>query len=139
MFCKNCGAEIAEGAVVCMTCGFAVGTGEHYCGNCGVAVEPGQAVCVSCGAALIGDGSTLGKSTKSKIIAGILGILLGALGIHNFYLGKTKRALIQLLVTLLTCGIGGVAMEIWGFIEGIFYLVGYNGYTTDSEGKTLIE
>ena len=53
-----------------------------------------------------------------KIVAGIFGILLGGLGIHKFYLGYTKEGIIQLIVTVCTCGIGSVI----GLIEGIIYL-----------------
>ncbi len=133
MFCKNCGAQLAEGAAVCMTCGFAVGTGDHYCANCGVAVQPGQAVCVSCGHALAGAANNLGKSSKSKLVAGLLGIFLGSWGVHNFYLGKTKTAVIQLILSIVTCGVAGI----WGFIEGILILIGHEKYCTDAEGKTL--
>ncbi|MDR3272777.1 MAG: TM2 domain-containing protein [Flavobacteriaceae bacterium] len=59
---------------------------------------------------------------NKKIIAGILGILLGAFGIHKFILGYTQEGIIMLLITLLTCGIGGSIMAIIGLIEGIFYL-----------------
>ncbi|MGB0744701.1 MAG: TM2 domain-containing protein, partial [Opitutales bacterium] len=37
---------------------------------------------------------------EKKIVAGILGILLGALGIHKFVLGYTKEGVIMLLVTI---------------------------------------
>ncbi len=60
---------------------------------------------------------------KEKLVAGLLGILLGSLGIHKFYLGYTKEGVIMLLVSLLTCGVGAVVMEIIGLIEGIMYLV----------------
>ena len=59
---------------------------------------------------------------KSKVAAGLLGILLGALGIHKFYLGYNKAGLIMLLVSLLTFGIGAGVMAIIGLIEGIIYL-----------------
>ena len=59
---------------------------------------------------------------KSKIAAGLLAIFLGALGIHKFYLGYQKEGLIMLLVTLLTCGFGGIVMSIIGLIEGILYI-----------------
>jgi len=55
---------------------------------------------------------------EKKIAAGIFGILLGSFGIHKFYLGYTKEGIIQLVVSVLTCGIGGII----GFIEGIIYL-----------------
>ena len=74
---------------------------------------------------------------KSKVAAGLLAIFLGSLGIHNFYLGFNKRGLIQLLVSLLTCGIGAAPMGIWALVEGILYLAGSSGYTTDANGVPL--
>ncbi len=62
------------------------------------------------------------ESGKSNVVAGLLGIFLGSLGIHKFYLGYNKQGLIMLLVSLLTFGVGAVVMEIIGFIEGIIYL-----------------
>ncbi len=70
---------------------------------------------------------------KSKIAAGLLGIFLGGFGIHRFYLGFTTIGVLQILVTIVTCGIG----SIWGLIEGILYLVGANGFTTDATGRPL--
>jgi TM2 domain-containing membrane protein YozV len=55
---------------------------------------------------------------EKKIPAGILGILLGTLGIHKFYLGYTKEGVIQLIIGVCTCGVGGII----GLIEGIIYL-----------------
>ena len=74
---------------------------------------------------------------KQKVVAGILGILLGALGIHKFYLGYTVPGLIMLLVTVLTLGFGGIVMEIIGLIEGIMYLTmtDENFYHTYVVGK----
>ena len=57
-----------------------------------------------------------------KISAGICGILLGSLGIHKFILGYTSQAVTMLLITVLTCGIGGCVMHVIGLIEGIIYL-----------------
>lgn len=82
-------------------------------------------------------GMQYGVEQKSKLVAGILGILLGGLGIHNFYLGKTKLALIQLLVSVLSFGILYVPMQIWGLVEGILILVGNDGYRTDARGIPL--
>ena len=53
---------------------------------------------------------------NKKIIAGVLAIVLGGLGIHKFILGYTQEGIIQLLIGL--CGIGYII----GFIEGIIYL-----------------
>ncbi|RMG14779.1 MAG: NINE protein [Planctomycetota bacterium] len=56
---------------------------------------------------------------EKKLVAGLLGILLGGLGIHKFYLGYTKAGVIQIVISLLTCFTGG---SIIGLIEGIIYL-----------------
>ncbi|SHI74957.1 NINE protein [Algibacter luteus] len=63
---------------------------------------------------------------NKKILAGVLAILLGALGIHKFILGYNKEGIIMLIVTLViggfTCGMGVGLMGIVGLIEGIIYL-----------------
>jgi TM2 domain-containing membrane protein YozV len=60
--------------------------------------------------------------STNRIAAGVLGILLGALGIHKFILGRVGAGLVMLLVTVLTCGWGGIVMNVIGIIEGIIYL-----------------
>lgn len=70
------------------------------------------------------------KSSKSKIAAGLLGIFLGSIGVHNFYLGRTGRGIAQIVATICTCGIAGI----WGFIEGILCLC---GNYTDADGLPL--
>ncbi len=59
---------------------------------------------------------------NKKIVAGILAIIIGVFGVHKFILGYQKEGLIMLLVTILTCGIGGAVISIIGLIEGIIYL-----------------
>ena len=65
-----------------------------------------------------------GYPQKSRVAAGILAILLGHFGLHSFYLGKTSRGLMQLLISLLTCGVGWIIMSIWGILDGIKLLDG---------------
>ena len=62
------------------------------------------------------------EPTKEKIVAGLLAILIGTLGIHKFYLGYTKSGIIMLLVSLLTFGVGAPVMAVISLIEGILYL-----------------
>jgi TM2 domain-containing membrane protein YozV len=59
---------------------------------------------------------------SKKVLAGILGILLGSLGIHKFVLGYTKEGVIMLLITVLTCGLGSIVTGVIGLVEGIIYL-----------------
>ena len=72
---------------------------------------------------------------EKKMPAAILGILLGGLGIHKFYLGYQKEGIIQLVVTIVTCG----AASVIGLIEGIIYLTKsdddfVNTYITNKKG-----
>lgn len=69
---------------------------------------------------------------KSKLAAGLLGIFLGAFGVHRFYLGYTTIGVVQIIVTICTFGLGGV----WGFIEGILIVAGTT-ITTDAQGRPL--
>ncbi|MEZ5115802.1 MAG: NINE protein [Candidatus Nanopelagicales bacterium] len=70
---------------------------------------------------------------KSKLVAGLLGILVGGFGVHRFYLGYTSIGIIQIVVTILTCGVGAL----WGLVEGIMILVGSPSFQTDASGRPL--
>jgi len=81
----------------------------------GATVPPGQA-----GAPFGVDPFTgLPYSDKTKLIAGLLQILL-PFGVGRLYIGDTKTGIAQLLVTIVTCGVG----SIWSWIDGILILVG---------------
>lgn len=96
-----------------------------YCRKCGAKLDEGQQVCLSCGTLVENPEKVVNDANaKSKIAAGILGILLGALGVHNFYLGYTGKAVAQLLLTILSCGILSFVSAIWGLVEGILILTG---------------
>lgn len=107
-----------------------------YCKNCGQEIED-KKVCPNCGAHQGTTGSTIQGASKSRLVVGIVGILLGTLGIHNFILGHTGRGLAQLLITTLTCGIGGVAVWVWSLVESIQILTGQ--VTHDAYGNPLTD
>lgn len=134
MYCKNCGNPMDENAAVCLQCGCAKGTGISYCANCGQPVTPGAAICTNCGFATA---PVPNPNAKSKLAAGLLGIFLGSIGVHNFYLGFTGKAVAQLLITVLSCGALSVVSGIWGLIEGIMILAGNNN--KDAKGNFLGE
>ena len=144
MFCKNCGAQLNDNAAFCVKCGCAKGNGNSFCPNCGKPVNPQQAVCLNCGLKL--DGSAGGGGGKSKVTAGLLGIFLGAFGVHNFYLGYTAKAIIQVCVSgvaiLLSCCTAGLSVfilagiGIWGLVEGIMILTG--AISKDGKGNPLV-
>jgi len=58
-----------------------------------------------------------GRSYKSRTSYIVLGIFLGALGIHNFYAGYTRRAVGQLCLSVLTLGYLAIASWIWAIVE----------------------
>lgn len=78
---------------------------------------------------------------KSKIVAGVLGIVLGCFGIHNFYLGYIGKGLAQLALTVLTFGILSFISVTWGLIEGILILVSQPGspWHRDAQGQELTD
>ncbi len=127
MFCKNCGNEMDPNASFCVRCGAMKGVGQKYCANCGAELPVNATACVRCGCLAAGPApgqAQSGAAQKSKLAAGLLGIFLGALGIHNFYLGYTGKAVAQLLISVCTCGIGAAVTGVWGLIEGILILTG---------------
>ena len=65
-------------------------------------------------------------SEKSKIIAGVLQIVLGTFGTGRWYTGHYGIAVAQLL----TCG----GLGVWSLIDGIVMLV---GEPTDPQGRPL--
>jgi TM2 domain-containing membrane protein YozV len=74
-----------------------------------------------------------GGAPKSKLVAGLLGIFLGSLGVHRFYLGYIGIGIAQIVVSILTAGCGG---WLWGLIEGILILTGT--INKDAQGNPLV-
>ena len=103
-FCPNCGKEVAEGS--------------QFCDNCGAQINAGQPTQAPAGQQFQ-QVPPVGTAPKSKLCAGLLAIFLGSLGIHNFYLGYTGKAIAELLLTLLTCGFGGLISGIWALWSSI--------------------
>ncbi|MDN5354273.1 MAG: hypothetical protein PWQ09_1029 [Candidatus Cloacimonadota bacterium] len=125
MYCRTCGKEINENSEICPNCGVKPLAGKYFCQNCGAETKENQEICIKCGVKLQNTSNIL-KNSKSKIAAGLFGILLGSLGIHKFYLGYTGPGIIMLLVSIIggiiTFGIASGVIGIIGIIEGIIYL-----------------
>lgn len=161
MYCKNCGEQLNEEVNFCFKCGFKTGDGQGYCDKCGVKASGATCVncgniienykeeekennyneqgynsnnneSYSNNYNNQTNNNYVTKRPKSKIAAGILGILVGGLGIHRFYLGYVGIGILQIVVTVITCGAG----SLWGFIEGILILCG-STITTDADGVPL--
>jgi TM2 domain-containing membrane protein YozV len=72
-------------------------------------------------------------SDKSKVVAGLLQLLglVGIVGIGRIYLGYTGLGVAQLIVGLVTCGIGAV---VWGIIDAVLILT---DKVRDPQGRPL--
>lgn len=115
--CKECGQQISDSASVCPHCGAPV-IRDVFCPSCGTKVPENVKFCPNCGGQIypVSEAAKAGK--KDKVVAGLLAILLGTLGIHYFYLGKTQAGVLTIVISLVSCGIWPVVM----FIQGILML-----------------
>ena len=110
-YCTKCGAVNDESAQFCATCNAPMSSPGGY--------QPMQSVNQGQSEAMT-DWKALGAD--KKILAGVLGIVLGGFGIHKFVLGYTTEGVIMLLATVLTCGILAIVPSVIGIVEGIIYL-----------------
>jgi TM2 domain-containing membrane protein YozV len=61
------------------------------------------------------------QSDRNKYVAAVIAFLLGPLGIHRFYLGRTGSAIAMLV---LSCTVIGLFVSVpWAFIDMIRYLM----------------
>jgi hypothetical protein len=74
---------------------------------------------------------------KSRVGAGVLGLLLGVFGVHNFYLGRSGVAVLQLLLTVLSLGLLAPLVWLWSTLEAILILVGSPSFAADRRGIPL--
>lgn len=120
MFCPNCGTEVKDEDQFCSKCGASTQgkeSGGQQSQQYQQAYQPQQYAPVD--------------NRKSKLVAGLLQLFLGSFGVGRFYLGYTSIGVAQLLVSLLTCGLGAI----WPFIDAILILSGQ--VVTDADGNTL--
>lgn len=103
MYCKNCGSEIADKAVICVNCGVATAQANSGDKNCNCESE--------------------GISPKSGVVALLLCIFLGTIGVHRFFVGKVGTGILMILT------FGGFG--IWVLIDLIMIVM---SKFTDSKG-----
>ncbi|MDQ1639848.1 MAG: hypothetical protein QOF62_3187 [Pyrinomonadaceae bacterium] len=106
-YCTKCGAVNDENAQYCASCNAPMSSAGGY--------QPMQSVNQGPSGAMT-DWKAMGAD--KKLVAGICGILLGGFGVHKFVLGYTTEGIIQIVITLVTCGAGSIV----GLVEGIIYL-----------------
>jgi len=127
VFCTRCGAQNADFAQTCVQCQAALPViasprpaQTDYQPLYQLSYEPIQPPTPLYSQPPMQDWKQAGAD--KKIVAGILGIVIGGLGIHKFVLGYQKEGLIMLLVSVLSCFTLAGVMHIIGIIEGIMYL-----------------
>lgn len=78
-----------------------------------------------------------GYKIKKKYVAILLAFFLGPLGIHNFYLGRSGRAIAQLLLSTVGCLalVGPIVSAVWAVVEMVLLLV--DSDTADAEGYKI--
>ncbi|MBX3115646.1 MAG: NINE protein [Fimbriimonadaceae bacterium] len=74
-------------------------------------------------------------NAKQKVPAALLAFFLGSFGAHKFYLGHTTLGIVMLLVTILTCGYGGLITGIWALYDFVMILCDKE---TDANGYPLV-
>lgn len=143
--CPNCGAENEPRSNFCARCGAKIPNGRCHCPDCGRTYTDDIAYCTNCGAKTVsGDPPQRNQeyygtyeyreninrrqptSEKDWLVALLLCIIVGTLGVHRFYVGKIGTGILWLLT-------GGCFLV--GWIVDIVMIA--NGSFTDGEGFTL--
>jgi TM2 domain-containing membrane protein YozV len=131
VFCPKCGAQNYDSAVICGTCQavLPVIAGQQHQAQTDYQqpyqpsyepIQPPTPMYGQYDQPMVQDWKTAGAD--KKVVAGILGILVGGLGIHKFMLGYQKEGVIMLLVSVLSCFTLYGIMHVIGIVEGIMYL-----------------
>ena len=126
MYCRNCGNEVSEKAIMCVACGTPPKAGNKFCYNCKADTSPDAAICMKCGVGLKNVEGINGEG-KDWLTTLLLCFFLGAFGVHRFYTKHTGIGVAQLL-TLGGCGI-------WALVDFIMILM--NTYK-DADGNLLV-
>jgi hypothetical protein len=127
MYCRNCGNEVSEKAVMCVSCGTPPKAGDRYCHNCKAETNANSTICMKCGVSLKVENPQNGEG-KDWLTTLLLCFFLGFIGVHRFYTGHTAIGVVQIL-TLGGCGI-------WTLVDFIIIIV---GNFKDAKGNLLVK
>ena len=127
MYCRNCGNEVSEKAVMCVACGTPPLAENKFCYNCKNTTSPNASICLQCGVSL-NNNSNKTEDAKDWLTTLILCVFLGFFGVHRFYTKHTSIGVIQLLT--------GGGCGIWAIIDFV-QIVTEN--FKDADGQKLIK
>ena len=127
MYCRNCGNEVSEKAVMCVSCGTPPKAGDRHCHNCKAETNASSTICMKCGVSLQKENPQNGEG-KDWLTTLLLCFFLGFIGVHRFYTGHTAIGVVQVL-TLGGCGI-------WTLVDFIIIIV---GNFKDAKGNLLVK
>jgi len=120
MYCTQCGYKLDDNAIFCTNCGHKVGRQPHQGANFADEVRNSY--------------NNIMSKPKSRLIAGVMAILLGSMGIHEFYLGYTNKGVTHLLMFVFFLG---WASQLWAIYEALMILTGK--VATDANGWPLTD
>ena len=126
MYCTNCGFRLEEGDSFCSHCGHKVGQKATSTENIFENVPARRK--------FLKKDSKIMAAPKSKLIAGILAIVLGSAGVHDFYLGYTSKGIVHLLMYIFFMG---WLSQIWALVEALYIFTGK--ISTDADGVPLTD
>lgn len=125
--CKNCGQTLSDNSSFCSKCGAKVEK-NIFCSKCGTKLSDNSSFCPNCGERIEVASSANAEWVnyveennlhEKRVIAGILAMLLGSLGIHYFYINKPVGGIVTIVLSLCSCGIWSVLT----FVQGIRILI----------------
>lgn len=130
MFCKKCGTDVSDDAIVCPKCGEKLNykrTGSSNGGSFEDSIDNFDFVSDQAKKLF----KVRNKENKSTFLAGLLALLLGNFGVHKFYMGDNVWGIIYLI--FFWTGIPALL----GLVEGII-LVSNAIKADNSNGDSIV-
>lgn len=132
MFCSRCGKENEDSTKFCIACGapLAENTIEVEVENKTENTVKDETKQTSTGASSQtnenNNQSQISELATNSIILGLVALFFGSIGVHNFIMGYTKKAVTQLLLSVLgwIIFVGPVISAIWAIVDAVMLFSG---------------